>query len=211
LSPRKDADVTQETQAIFARNVAGSTEILARARVAIAGCGGLGSNAAVALTRSGVGSLILVDFDRVEPSNLNRQYFFQSDLGEPKVHALARHLRAINPAIQLTTHETRLTSERVVALFAEADLLIEAFDHAGSKKWLVEAWCKAFPEKAVVIGNGLSGAGHLDELRVQRVANMYFCGDGRTDMSMGLSAPRVAIVANMQAAVAVEILMGGLR
>ncbi len=80
---------------LFQRNVPGSTEILNASCVGIAGCGGLGSNAAVALTRAGVGRLILADLDIVELSNLNRQYFFQDDVGQFKAEALAEHLKAI--------------------------------------------------------------------------------------------------------------------
>ena len=90
---------------IFDRNVPGTTEKLAVVTVGIAGCGGLGSNAAVALARAGVGRLILVDHDRVELSNLNRQHYFQSDIGKAKVEALGLHLRAINPAIALEQHD----------------------------------------------------------------------------------------------------------
>lgn len=194
------------TTAMFARNVPGSTEILSGARVGIAGCGGLGSNAAVALTRAGIGTLVLVDFDVVEESNLNRQYFFRGDLGQPKVEALARHLRDINPNVVLEVHRERVTAERVGDLFGRVDVLIEAFDRADQKVMLIDAWCRLFPGKPIVAGNGMSGQGALDDLRVRRVANIHFCGDGKTDMSMGLSAPRVAIVANMQAATAIECL-----
>lgn len=192
---------------LFQRNVPGTTEVLAQACVGLAGCGGLGSNAAVALTRAGVGSLILVDFDVVEESNLNRQYFFQGDLGRPKAAVLAQRLRDINPGVKLEVHEEKIEPGTVSRLFGQADLLIEAFDRAESKKWLIEAWVAEQPDKPVICGNGLSGLGHLEDLKIRRLGPIYFCGDGQTDMSLGLSAPRVAIVANMQASVAIELLL----
>ena len=88
-------------QKLFERNVPGTLEILQKSTVGIAGCGGLGSNAAVSLVRAGIGKLILADHDVVEESNLNRQYYFQSDIGKKKVEALTYHLKAINPEIKL--------------------------------------------------------------------------------------------------------------
>ncbi len=191
---------------IFDRNVPGTTEKLAVATVGIAGCGGLGSNAAVALTRAGVGRLILVDHDRVESSNLNRQHYFQSDIGKAKVEALGRHLKAINPAIALELHDIELKPDEAEKIFAGADILIEAFDRAENKRWLIETWCKAFPERHIVCGSGLSGCGATDKLKIHSAGYIHFCGDEETDMSLGLCAARVGIVANMQANVAIEIL-----
>lgn len=74
------------------RNVAGTTEPLKDARVTIAGAGGLGSNIAIALARSGVGHLTLIDFDVIEMSNLNRQQYKVSQVGMPKVVALKQNL-----------------------------------------------------------------------------------------------------------------------
>lgn len=183
------------------------TEILNNSAVGIAGCGGLGSNAAVALVRAGVGKLVLVDFDKVEESNLNRQYYFQSDLGKKKVNALSKILKSINPYVQLEVYDTELRPENVIEIFGKVDLLIEAFDKAESKQWLIEAWCENFLDKPIICGNGLSGLGRTDELKVFHSGNIYFCGDGSTDMSIGLCSSRIAIVANMQANVAIEYLV----
>jgi sulfur carrier protein ThiS adenylyltransferase len=194
---------------IFERNVPGTTEKLAVATVGIAGCGGLGSNAAAALARAGVGRLILVDHDRVEPSNLNRQHYFQSDIGSVKVEALGRHLRAINPAIALELHDIELKPEDVKTIFGGADMLIEAFDRAEDKRWLIEAWCRAFPDRHIVCGSGLSGCGATDTLHVHSSGRIHMCGDEQTDMSLGLCSARVGIVANMQANVAIALLTKG--
>ena len=197
------------TKELFAHNVPGSTEVLEKKCVAVAGCGGLGSNAAAALVRAGLGKLILADFDRVEESNLNRQYFYQADLGQKKVAALSHYLKAINPRIQLTVHDIKLTCDNLASIMGPADLLVEAFDRAEEKQWLIETWSRHFPEKFMVCGNGLSGLGNTDALKVTRVGRIYFCGDGVTDRSMGLCSARVAIVANMEANVAIELLVKG--
>jgi 2,5-dioxopentanoate dehydrogenase len=192
---------------IFARNVPASTSVLQASTVAIAGCGGLGSNAAVALTRAGVGNLILADFDFVGAANLNRQHFFQSDIGKPKIVALAAHLRAINPDVGLELLQVELTPDSVSTFFAKADLLIEAFDRADCKHWLIESWCRAFPKRKVICASGLSGLGNTEALTVQRAGHVVVCGDQTSDLREGLCAARVAIVANMQANLAIETLV----
>ncbi len=200
-------DAGDAQEAIFSRNVPSMTAALSRATVGVAGCGGLGSNAALSLVRAGVGRLILVDHDRVELSNLNRQQFIQADVGRVKVEALADHLRAIRPEVDLELHLTRLEPERVAKIYGSADLLIEAFDRAEDKQWLIEAWCAAFPERPIICASGIGGAGNTGALRVRSAGQVFFCGDGRSDMALGLCAARVAIVANMQANVAIELLM----
>lgn len=193
---------------IFARNAQGLAEALRDRVVGVAGCGGLGSNAAMALARAGVGELILADFDKVEESNLNRQHYFQSDIGQEKVRALARHLRAVNPDIRLAEHVVRLSPENMRGVFSRADLLIEAFDRAQDKKWLLEAWCRAFPDRDIVCGNGVAGWGRTEALLVlQAGTHVWFCGDNESELELGLCSARVAVVANMQANVAIERLM----
>jgi sulfur carrier protein ThiS adenylyltransferase len=196
-----------ETDKIFERNVPGIRDILSKKTVAVAGCGGLGSNAAVALARAGIGKLIIVDNDIVELSNLNRQYFFLADVGKRKTDAITAHLLAINPDLQLQMHFVELTGENVQELFAGADLLIEAFDWAESKAWLIETWCTHFPHKPVICASGLSGYGDTSSLVVRRSGNIVMIGDGETDMSMGLTSSRVAIAANMEANEAIEWLV----
>ncbi|MFH1143251.1 MAG: sulfur carrier protein ThiS adenylyltransferase ThiF [Candidatus Eisenbacteria bacterium] len=192
---------------LFDRNVPGMTACLQAAVVGMAGCGGLGSNAAVALARAGVGTLILADHDRVALSDLNRQYFFQEDIGHLKVEALATRLRSIRPDIQLVTHAECLTPENAALLFAPAHLLVEAFDAAESKQWLIETWCRNYPERPIICGSGVAGCGRTNLLAVRSAGNLTVCGDEESDMRLGLCAPRVAIVANMQANAAIEILM----
>lgn len=196
-----------DVEKIFERNVPGLRDILVKKSVAIAGCGGIGSNAAVALVRAGIGKLIIADYDRVELSNLNRQYFFLEDVGKEKTEALSAHLLAINPGLNIESHFMELTRENVCLLFKEADLLIEAFDRAESKAWLIETWCTHFHDKPIVCASGLSGYGNTSTLKVRHAGNFVLCGDEITDMSMGLTASRVAIAANMQANEAIEILV----
>ena len=192
---------------LFERNVPGTAAKLQGKCAGIAGCGGLGSNAAVALVRAGVGRLILADPDVVELSNLNRQQYFRSDVGKKKVEALAAQLRAIHPAVRLDLVDAELTPESLRDVFGDAHVLVEAFDRAESKRWLIETWCRIFPDRPIVCGNGLAGCGRTGELHVTRAGRIYLCGDGVSDMSMGLCSSRVALVAAMEANVAIALLL----
>ncbi len=196
-----------ERSHIFERNVPGSTERLAAASVGIAGCGGLGSNAAVSLVRAGIGSLVLADFDTVELSNLNRQHYFLSDAGLPKVEALAAHLRNINPDVVLAMHRRKLTPRDIASVFKDSTILIEAFDEASDKQWLIESWCKAYPDRPVICGSGVSGIGATSALAVRSSGKIYFVGDGETDSDIGLCSARVAAAANMQANIAIALIL----
>jgi sulfur carrier protein ThiS adenylyltransferase len=192
---------------IFERSVPGVAGILSGKIVGIAGCGGLGSNVAVALARAGIGKLILADYDVVEASNLNRQHYFIEDIGKKKAEALSSLLKRINPQIELELLDIKLTKENVSSIFKDAHLMVEAFDRAESKAWLIETWCVNFPDRIIVCASGLSGLGHTSSLKVRRSGRIIVCGDGETDMSMGLTSARVAIVANMQANEAIEALV----
>ncbi|MBN1128492.1 MAG: ThiF family adenylyltransferase, partial [Chitinispirillaceae bacterium] len=139
-----------------------------------------------------------------EPSNLNRQHYFQNDIGAVKVEALACHLTAINPAVRLTLVNRKIAGSDVPAVFGDADLLIEAFDRAEAKSWLIEAWCAAFPHKPVVCASGIAGIGNTGALTIRRAGMVHVVGDGKSDMGMGLCSARVAIAANMQANIALE-------
>jgi len=193
---------------IFTRNVSGMTEILKSKRVAVIGCGGLGSNCAVALVRAGTGNLILADFDVIEASNLNRQYYFLDDIGKNKVAVLKNHLLSINSECKITEVNKRITAEDFVS-FADADLLIEAVDRAETKHMIIETWCRNYPEKFIICGSGLSGLGGTSAIKIRQSGKIVFCGDETTDMSLGLCSAKVAIVANMQANAALELLVTG--
>jgi sulfur carrier protein ThiS adenylyltransferase len=179
--------------------------------VGIAGVGGLGSAVAIALARIGVGRLILADFDVVEPSNLNRQQFFVDQLGMPKVEAMAANLARINPYVRVERHHVKLTPENVPELFADVDVLVEAFDAADQKAMLVECFCRLFPDKPLVAATGL--AGHLGSNSIvtrRTMKNLYLVGDLETAAvpGTGLMAPRVGVAAHHQANAVLRLLLG---
>ncbi|HUU36881.1 MAG TPA: sulfur carrier protein ThiS adenylyltransferase ThiF [Candidatus Desulfaltia sp.] len=183
--------------------------ILRSSTVGIAGAGGLGSNAAVSLARAGVGTLIIADFDRVEPSDLNRQCYFMEQVGKPKVEALLENLKRINPYSQYRTHDIRIEPGNVATIFGTADILVEGFDKAEMKQMLVHSWLSLFPQKPIIVASGLAGIGNNEKLHTREMGNLYICGDEETECEECVSpmAPRVGIVANMQANLALELLV----
>ncbi|WP_418764271.1 sulfur carrier protein ThiS adenylyltransferase ThiF [Mailhella sp.] len=180
---------------------------LEAARVGIAGAGGLGSNAAMMLARSGVGCLILIDGDRVEASNLNRQHYFPEHLGMAKVDALAMQLRALNPDIRVDARKLWLDQGNAPALLQEADLWIEAMDDAQTKALFASLALAA--GKTVICGSGMGGFGGY-AMRRRRVGGMIVVGDMKTDIDRHPPlAPRVTQCAAMQADAALEWLLTG--
>jgi len=177
--------------------------------VGIAGCGGLGSNCAVALARIGIGNLIIADYDKVSESNLNRQYYFLSQIGEPKVFALKKVIQGINPGVGVIAYEIRLDPEHILRYFKDCNVIVEAFDRADQKKMLIETVLSVFPEKPLVIGLGMAGWGSNDIIHFRKADNIYICGDEISEISEELPplAPRVGIVANMQANTVLDILL----
>ena len=180
------------------------------ASVAVAGLGGLGSNIAVSLVRAGIGKLLLVDFDRVDISNLNRQQYFIEQLGMYKTDALRENLRKINPYTELETVTARVTEDNAAELFKEYSIVCEAFDRAENKAMLVNTLLEQ-TNSIIVSGSGMAGYGKSNEIETKRVMNrLYICGDRVTDSAAvnGLMAPRVMLCAAHQANKVIELIIG---
>ncbi len=208
LIVRGEIPPAEELEALMvARHTPGVHAKIKEATVGIAGLGGLGSAVAVALARLGVGRLILADFDIVEPSNLNRQQYFIDQLGLTKAEALEANLKRINPYVEYEAHCVRLTPENIPTLFAEADVLVEAFDRADQKSMLLQS----FKEKPIVAASGLAGFGSGETMGVRKMGErIHIVGDLETGAApgCGLMAPRVGIAAHMQANVVLRLLLG---
>jgi sulfur carrier protein ThiS adenylyltransferase len=184
---------------------------LAASSVAIIGCGGLGSNAAAMLLRSGVRTLTLIDFDRVEESNLNRQLYFRDQLGRPKVEALAETLLRIDPDARLTLIAERVTAENVAGLVGGADVIIEAVDRAETKAMIVNACMRDLTATPLVTASGLAGYGSANDIATERPCDeLYLVGDLTSDVSAGLPllASRVMVAAAHEAHAAIRRLLG---
>jgi sulfur carrier protein ThiS adenylyltransferase len=166
--------------------------------IGIAGVGGIGSNVAVNLVRSGVRVLTIVDFDRVEPSNLNRQFYFADQIGRYKVDALRENLQRIVPILQINAHVQRIDSANCRPLFADCNLIVEGFDRQTDKKMLLETFGS---ERIVVSACGIAGA-ELEFIRTRRIGTCHIVGDFTTDCSQApLFAHKVLTVANHMSAI----------
>jgi sulfur carrier protein ThiS adenylyltransferase len=171
-------------------------------KIGIAGVGGIGSNVAVHLVRSGVREITIVDFDCVEASNLNRQFYFHDQIGQPKVEMLTVNLKRIRPDLQIQGLHQRLDSGNAAAAFADCGLVVEGLDGQNEKKMLLEALS---PEaKPMVAACGVAGH-RLDGITTRRLAHCVVVGDFSTDYRQaGLYAPKVAAIAAMMANIVLE-------
>ena len=183
--------------------------ILENAKVGIAGAGGLGSNVAMLLVRAGMKKLVIADFDIVNESNLNRQFFFRRQLGEKKIAALAENLRMIESDLDLSLHDVRLTPENADFVFAGCNVVVEAFDSAEAKAMLLHSLLPT--GKPIVSATGLAGWGRSNDIRVRKVGhNLILVGDQMRDVRDGFApvGVRVGIAAAMQANSVVSLLLG---
>jgi sulfur carrier protein ThiS adenylyltransferase len=190
---------------------AGVRARLADSHVAIIGCGGLGSNAAALLVRSGIGALTLIDFDVVEESNLNRQLFFRDQLGRPKTSALAETLLRIRPEVTLHLHQMCVSAGDLLALVGDADVVIEAVDSAEAKAMIANTLLREQPDLPLVSASGLAGFDTANTIVTERVAeNFYLSGDHTSDVrdELPLLASRVMVAAAHEAHAAIRILLG---
>lgn len=184
---------------------------ISAARVAVCGLGGLGSNIAIALARAGVGHLHLIDFDRVDLTNLNRQQYAVGQLGQYKTDALRETLSLVSPYCDVTCDTVRVTEENLPDLLKTEDYICEAFDRAEAKAMLVSGVLEHFPEKYLVAGSGLAGLGSANTIQTRRVSKrFYLCGDGTSDSSVGLGlvASRVLVCAAHEANMILRLIAG---
>ncbi len=196
---------------LCARHTPGVYEKVRSARVAVAGLGGLGSNIALSLARTGVGFLHLIDFDVVEPSNLNRQQYGIRHLGMPKAEALKAQIAEINPFVDVVAEQLRLTEQNVASVFSKDEIVCEAFDSPEAKAMLVNALRERWPEKYIVAASGMAGYASANEIFTRKVmGRLYICGDGQSAArpGCGLMAPRVAVCAGHQANMVLRLILG---
>ena len=188
-----------------------SLAALASVRVGIAGAGGLGSNVAMLLARTGVRRLLIVDHDRVDSANLNRQCYWPEDVGRPKVEALRARLLALEPELLLDVSRETITVDTACVLFRDCAIVVEALDDAGAKA----ALCASLLVEGfyVVAASGIGGCG-MAPMQVRRMGASFVCvGDfvSAVDEHTPPHAPRVMQAAALQAdAVLEKILRHGL-
>ena len=187
-----------------------AVEKLRAARVAVVGLGGLGSNIASLLSRMGVGHLHLIDFDRVDVSNLHRQQYFIEQVGLYKTETLANTLSKINPYIDLELSCVKLDERNLVDLLKDETIICEALDKAETKAMLVNGVLGNFTDKIIIAASGMAGLDDGNLIQARRISkNLYLCGDGLSDCeSESLYAARVALCAAQQAHLVQRIILG---
>lgn len=196
-------------QALAKRHGVEVQKCFASSTVAICGLGGLGSNIAIALARAGIGRLILVDFDKVDITNLHRQQYKAFQIGMNKTDALSNNLLEIAPYVTLKTHPVRITGQNAVALLKEADIICEAFDNPECKAMLTNLVLERMPEKYLIAASGMAGMGSANTIQTRRVLkNFYICGDEESDVQKegSLVSSRVMLCAAHQAHTVLRIL-----
>ena len=179
------------------------------ATVAICGLGGLGSNIAISLARAGVGKLILIDFDKVDITNLHRQQYKAKQIGLNKTDALFENLREIAPYVELETYTERIKEENAAGMLQGADIICEAFDSAECKAMLVNLVLETMPDKYIIVASGMAGMGSANTIQTRKVSKRFFiCGDGESDVleAGSLVSSRVMLCAAHQAHTVLRIL-----
>ena len=184
-------------------------EKISSTTVAVCGLGGLGSNIAIALARVGIEKLILIDFDKVDITNLHRQQYKANQIGISKAEALKYNLKEINPYLEAQIHTVRLDENNAKDILSNADIICEAFDNAEAKANIVNFVLSEMPEKYIVAASGMSGLDSANLVKTRKVSKrFYLCGDEVSDVKdgIGLVSSRVMLCAAHQAHTVLRII-----
>ena len=177
--------------------------------VAVCGLGGLGSNIAISLARAGIGKLILIDFDKVDITNLHRQQYKANQMGMTKTEALQNNLKEINPYLETKIHTICLDESNAKDVLADADIICEAFDNAEAKANIVNFVLSEMPDKYIVAASGMAGLDSANLIKTRKVSKrFYLCGDEVSDIKdgIGLVSTRVMLCAAHQAHTVLRII-----
>ena len=195
---------------LLKRNVKGISEKLKKAKVCILGLGGLGSNVAVLLARSGIGYLKLIDFDVVEASNLNRQQYRISHIGIKKKEAIKTIIKEINPFVEIDTLDIKVDRENILSVVEDIEIVVEAFDRAETKAMAIEELLTN-KNKIVISASGMAGLGSANEVITRKIKeNFYLIGDNYSDYEeySGIMSTRVMLCAAHQANMVLRLILG---
>ena len=196
-------------QALNERHGMAFQEKISSTTVAVCGLGGLGSNIAIALARAGIGKLILIDFDKVDISNLHRQQYKPCQIGMHKTEALQDILKEIHPYLETEIHTVRITEENAKKFLEDCDIICEAFDNAECKAMLTNFVLEKMPDKYIVAASGMAGLASSNTIHARKVSKrFYLCGDEVSDASdgIGLVSTRVMLCAAHQAHTVLRII-----
>ena len=196
-------------KALNDRHGIGFREKISLTVVAVCGLGGLGSNIAISLARAGIGKLILIDFDKVDITNLHRQQYKANQIGMCKTEALQNNLKEINPYLETKRHTICLDESNAKDVLADADIICEAFDNAEAKANIVNFVLSEMPDKYIVAASGMAGLDSANLIKTRKVSKrFYLCGDEVSDIKdgIGLVSTRVMLCAAHQAHTVLRII-----
>ena len=196
-------------KALYERHGEDVQKKFSAATIALCGLGGLGSNIAISLARAGIGKLILIDFDKVDITNLHRQQYKANQIDMDKTDALSENLKEIAPYIGIESHTVRITEDNAVELLKDADIICEAFDNAECKAMLTNLILETMPNKFLVAASGMAGFGSANSIRTRKITSrFYLCGDEESDVQSegSLVSSRVMLCAAHQAHTVLRIL-----
>ncbi|MGM7557881.1 sulfur carrier protein ThiS adenylyltransferase ThiF [Aerococcus christensenii] len=202
--------MTEENRrsAILQRQDPQISDRFAQEKVTILGCGGLGSNVAMMLARAGVGELVLYDDDQIEYSNLNRQNYSFSEVGQSKVYTCKKRLDSTLPYIKVEAYSQRVTPDNLEVISQQSRLFIEAFDNQESKRMVLDYFMEQ-EDKYLISAFGLSGLGSLSDIQVKYYNNICLIGDFKTTVNQGLYLPYVSVMASLEALEALKWIKNG--
>lgn len=153
-----DNYLTEEERRRYSRQIAieeigvAGQQRLGESKVFIVGCGALGSMVAMQLAGAGVGSIGISDFDTIDVSNLQRQFFFKTDeAGMKKCLVLQQRIEALNPSCQVLRCDALINKERAVELFSDYDFIVDATDNPSSK-FIIESVCQQLDKPCSIAG-----------------------------------------------------------
>lgn len=207
MTPTKE----EWNQALEIRHGREISQKLASSTVVICGLGGLGSNIAIALTRAGIGKLVLIDFDKVDITNLHRQQYKMEQIGRYKTEALAENLKEISPYTDIEIKTVKMTQDNMMELLKDGDVICEAFDDAKAKAMLTNFVLEHLPEKYLVAASGMAGFDSANSIKTRKITSkFYLCGDEVSDVNngVGLVSSRVMVCAAHEAHAVIRILAG---
>lgn len=176
-------------------------------KIGIAGIGGIGSNVARILAQAGVSRIKLVDFDRVESVNLDRQFYTQNQVGEKKTGALKENLLQIHPGMRIETVEKRIRPGDSSLLFNDCGIVVEGFDNRQLKKMIVEELSSQ--KKLLVSASGIAGE-DLASVKTKKMGTCHIVGDFSSDQeAYALFPPKIAMIAAMMSKIVLDRVSDG--
>ena len=189
---------------IFKRQIPEHTHIFRKSKILILGCGGLGTNLCFMLAKSGIGTIKIVDYDKVEYSNLNRQIYRPKDVGKYKVDAFKEICDEFLPFANISVENIKITENNIDELTDGYDIVLEALDDEYAKSLVLEHFIET--DKKLISVSGIGGVKKLD-MKIKKMNNIVVCGDFETKTDIGLYYPNVMMAASTQAIIALNWLL----